>query len=178
MKIYSNGKTLEVSSCASQNIYSTEEQVIGRWIDGKPLYRKVFVTKTPANQANNISIISTSDIPIDYLVSNRGFVAVDRDSENANAYSILPIPFLNTDHTITVDWNIEAGIRMNFKTSYLSILGDQPLIIIAEYTKTTDQATIELPAALTAAPAQAPFTAAPQSAAAVTLDARIKNKEV
>lgn len=39
MKIVSNGKTLEVPSCSSQGIYSTEERVVGRWIDGKPLYR-------------------------------------------------------------------------------------------------------------------------------------------
>ena len=54
----------------------------------------------------------------------------------------------------------------------------QPIAIYLEYTKTTDQSTIELPSSLTAAPAQSLFTAAPQSAAAVTLDAGIKQKEV
>lgn len=32
------------------NIYSTEEQRIGVWIDGKPLYRKVISTNTSYNQ--------------------------------------------------------------------------------------------------------------------------------
>ena len=37
MKIVSDGKVLEVPGGVSQDIYSTEERVVGRWIDGKPL---------------------------------------------------------------------------------------------------------------------------------------------
>ena len=30
--------------------YSTEEQVVGTWIDGKPLYRKVVIIDNPSNK--------------------------------------------------------------------------------------------------------------------------------
>lgn len=51
-------------------------------------------------------------------------------------------------------------------------------IIILEYTKTTDETTIELPTALTAALTQASYKTASQSAAAVTLDTGSKTEEV
>lgn len=45
--IYYKGQP--VSGGSSGETYSTEETVIGTWIDGKPLYRKCF-------QANNYTI--------------------------------------------------------------------------------------------------------------------------
>ena len=31
----------------NNNVYSEEEQIIGKWIDGKPIYRKVIITTSP-----------------------------------------------------------------------------------------------------------------------------------
>lgn len=39
-----------VTSVPAENVYSTEEQVVGRWIDGKPLYRKAIVTTLKSAQ--------------------------------------------------------------------------------------------------------------------------------
>lgn len=39
---------------SNKQIYSTNEQVIGTWIDGKPLYRKTIKSTTPSIGGNNI----------------------------------------------------------------------------------------------------------------------------
>lgn len=162
MKIVSNGKTLAVPSCTSQDIYSTEEQVVGRWIDGKPLYRKSAQFITPSTAICRVDSAISEDI--EEVISYFGIVS----AKNETKYT-FPSPYIVLEHTSTAGW-------------FLNVLdADQrnsPITLTMEYTKTTDQATIGLPAALTAAPAQAACEAASQSAAAVTLDAGIKTEEV
>lgn len=60
---YQNGKmrTSEGGGGGSTHDYSTTEQVVGTWIDGKPLYEKVIVK-------NNIEI--QADVTIAHNISN------------------------------------------------------------------------------------------------------------
>lgn len=51
-------------------VYSTTEQVVGRWVDGKPLYQKTFVGTLP----NGVNVeqdleISTADLNIEQCIS-------------------------------------------------------------------------------------------------------------
>lgn len=169
MKIVSNGKTLEVPSCASQDIYSTEEQVVGRWIDGKPIYRRFLSSTVPSAAYNSdggvvIPGIGTID-DVDIIVNF--------------SFSLYKNTFVLTflqESLILLKWDKSVNtLRISLASEYN--IGAR-LNVIIEYTKTTDQATIELPTALTAAPAKALYKAALQSAATVTLDAGIKNEEV
>lgn len=166
MKIYSKGKMLEVPSCGSQDIYSTEEQVVGRWIDGKPVYQRSWKNIGPVNLSSS-SVSTTITIP--------GFTLDMQILEYSGR-------LIRSDGLkITIPSTIVLAINENNELIMLAtaFIGNYNIeSITLKYTKTTDQATIELPAALTAAPAQAPFTAASPSTAAVTLDAGIKNKEV
>lgn len=52
--------------------YSTSEQAVGKWIDGKTIYRKV-LTGTKAASSNEISLSTPSNIDtmIDYIVRAR-----------------------------------------------------------------------------------------------------------
>lgn len=60
-----NTKKSTISQVKAQN-YSTTEQVIGTWIDGKPLYRKVIqlttlpnnTTKTFAHSISNLEFVA------------------------------------------------------------------------------------------------------------------------
>lgn len=102
------------------DIYSTEERMIGQWIDGKPLYAKTFVLDTPVTISSGKwgNIVSIASLNIDELVE----VSQARQSGNNYLFSI----FWDNDAT-----NLKAYAPSN----NLSI---QRFII--KYTKTTDTA--------------------------------------
>lgn len=104
--------------------YSTSEQVIGKWIDGKPLYRKVvnlgaLPNATSKQVAHNISNLSS-------VVTLHG-MAID--------YRFLPVPFSATSNAYAIsifadatNITIMAGNDRSGATGFA----------IIEYTKTTD----------------------------------------
>lgn len=50
---------------SSQNVYSTTEQVVGTWIDGKPIYRKVYIFSiTTTNSEVSIDISDTNIVGV------------------------------------------------------------------------------------------------------------------
>ena len=115
--------------------YSTEEQVIGTWIDGKPIYRKVIeveslICTTVFNESTLIE--DTSNINIK---SNRGSVKWGD--------SIVPFPFyfdrMDTNTKILID---TSCYNNKFVLRYSQTSGIQQINIgvslIIEYTKTTD----------------------------------------
>lgn len=145
-------------------IYSLEEQVVGRWIDGRPLYRKVMSFITPGKvDGLTYPVLHQAGIQ---PISWGGYI-------NVSAAVILPLVYIGPD-------GYGTGFYFNASESSWSMgvthvnYANKPGVLIAEYTKTTDEATIELPDAWTSAP---PFYAsAPQSAAGARLDA--SGKEV
>lgn len=104
-------------------IYSTDEQVIGTWIDGKPLYRCVLT-------GLSISMPSTSSWSSVF-------------AETLNINDIIHCDFYDASNVVnTIKLNIEqvqvlnGGIRFENSTSILS--GRTITRAILEYTKTTD----------------------------------------
>lgn len=151
------------------DIYSLEERVVGRWIDGKPIYKRTWLFTTPSayNVWENIGV-SVEDI--DTLVESAiSFISNDGNKIEFNFYdtSAIAVALYRADG-IEVFLNHPSGAYFKSRPGHGTLW----------YTKTTDQSTIELPAALTAAPARIAHKAAPQSAAAATLDAGIKTEEV
>lgn len=56
-------------SSATENVYSTEETVCGKWIDGKTIYRKVIVGKLAEESSNGIVFANVSDLKIDRVIN-------------------------------------------------------------------------------------------------------------
>ena len=123
--------------------YSTEEQVIGTWIDGKPIYRKTIQIDAPTSTTStmafgsetdfcDIATVTTSldDLNIECLISNHGVLHTD-------TYIYVPYP---------VTYNCMAHINgwYNSENKMLYIrFGEQYCIkgiltVTLEYTKTTD----------------------------------------
>lgn len=101
--------------------YSSNEAVIGTWIDGKPLYRTIF---NYGQLPNNEGVGKPHNIPIDTPVSAKGIVKT-----RSGAYNSWTIPSSN----IFVDLSYsEIYISTNSDRSNLNGL------VIIEYTKTTD----------------------------------------
>lgn len=142
-------------------VYSTEDTRIGTWIDGKPLYRRVIITTVPSS---GIFMTITPNPNIDTFVKVDGYWT--RPGANGRKFTI----FINTvayDDNGVADYDDPNGVagafgadRVNalYLYGYGTAIG-KPLTIILEYTKTTDQATVQttaaIPANLTVEPAAA-----------------------
>lgn len=137
---YNDGKT-DSYSCdyintelkkIKENVFSTEEQKIGTWIDGKPLYRKVM-------QFTN-SITSSLVNQFSHGISNAEMVLIKNawlySPSNGVCYG-LPITLYNSPTnedklSVKVD---RTNVTFNVGTGW----GDTwTKIVVLEYTKTTD----------------------------------------
>lgn len=60
-----NGFNPSGGGSSTSNNYSTEEQRIGTWIDGKPLYQKTYQTTTPSTINTYTKVVPFSDDTVD-----------------------------------------------------------------------------------------------------------------
>ena len=136
--LYSYSKD-KIDSNTSNN-YSTEEQVVGTWIDGKPLYQRCF------------EILNDLTVRVD----DDKYYAVEGFTNN---YKTLVAPIIDKLVYVDVlnnepDGNIEANTIFRIKkddgtihsvdSPYFKWLGfklSANSIIVIQYTKTTDTAT-------------------------------------
>lgn len=110
--------------------YSTEEQVVGKWIDNKPLYRKVLSTvglsgETKKAIAYNITNPDKIWIAGGFVYSNRRVVT-------------LPMVGYNVDLSQKVDVWVETLENVVKLYSNGGWGNDWTFYIIINYTKTTD----------------------------------------
>ena len=122
--------TADKISWATVGLYnfSTTETAIGTWINGKPLYRRVFDTGTlPNNTTKSVA----------HGISNlKNIVHIYGAAKNTSNGITFPLPFPSTQANAPIyvyadNYSIVIGTatdRSVFKESY----------IVLEYTKTTD----------------------------------------
>jgi hypothetical protein len=121
--------------------YTTKEQKVGTWIDGKPLYRKVIINEQvvlEASKATDLEVISNIDniVKIEcYCKFPSAWVTIPFQSLSSNKYDISYIQ--NQYITITVpEGNIK--IYSQFGTNATQKQTVSKVITILNYTKTTD----------------------------------------
>lgn len=116
------------NSFKNNNVYSTTETVIGKWVDYKPIYRKVVdigglpnaTTKTVSSGITNLSYITKM-----YGVANYG-----------NYFIILNDVYPSDDRYGTrIEYNKETN---NISISTAMDRSNYAGYVIIEYTKTTD----------------------------------------
>ena len=109
--------------------FSTDEQIVGKWINGKPIYQKTIDCGTLPN---------ATDKNVAHNISNLGTViAYFGATTNGNDRLLLPISYYTSSNT---NWSVQVLISAldvyivtksnmtSFNNSYVTIL----------YTKTTD----------------------------------------
>ena len=99
--------------------YSTDETIIGRWIDGKPIYRKV----SDAISVNGVNAGQFPTLPfkIDSIENIIHTSIIDNGM-------YMPVgSWINTDGTISIDFTLTFTSIKNYR-------------VLLEYTKTTDDA--------------------------------------
>ena len=115
---------------SKQHNYSEDEQIVGKWIDGKPLYRKVITTQMPQVTTSNSPVTKT----IEHNIVNAMFKKIELysidDLGNCMAQSYTNVG----DYFFAwVDSSVNLYIRSNRQD-----FNNRTAIIILEYTKTTD----------------------------------------
>lgn len=123
--------------------YSTEEQVVGEWIDGKPIYQRTFSGIMPETMVGTISIIE--NIGELELIDVRGTAKWYSDS---SSYGWMPIPQVTLGGTYSEDFKLVLFTRLTGLYLWVStrangnpstsIYANQPYRITIQYTKTTD----------------------------------------
>lgn len=145
--LYQNGKTVAISqtsasSAFSQDIYSTEEQVVGQWIDGKPLYKKTWIGKT-SSEGN---VWTETGIVIDDLDTLVDFRAIGT-ANSSDSNIVLPYYETESSYANLSYWRGHNG-KYGFCTYCYHSSGKyfyaMPFYVTAWYTKTTDEQTIEV----------------------------------
>lgn len=108
------------------DLYSTDERLIGQWVDGKPLYQKSFVISSQSADVGeyNISSFGISNVetmlPIEAVVTNG---------------SVMNGAWFSASNYLTVNYNLSDTIlRVYAPTQNTNF----PLRVTARYTKTTD----------------------------------------
>ena len=122
----------------SYEVYSTEEQVVGTWIDNRLLYRKVIDLGVLPN-TDTVRIPHNID-NLDRIISMRGM------AKSPNQNLLLPFPYsfgkdgFNSDGTVKIN-AVPINIyeeKGNIVVYTLSDRSEMTGYVILEYTKTTD----------------------------------------
>ena len=117
------------------NEYSTNEVKTNKtWIDGKPIYRKVYQIDVSSSSESAILNLNISDFDTIYI-SNNSFLR-----SNSNASKPLNV-YENSGQFIRT----ELGVLNNKETARISVFHSTDVYytgtayVIVEYTKTTDE---------------------------------------
>lgn len=115
-----------IEELSNKNNYSTEERVIGEWIDGKPIYRKVIEGITDESGGMQLGIITN----IDNLINIYGYI------QSATGHQFSPNSSMGIDGSNDIRIiKIPAGnIQIQFGSYFYNCSYEFSL----EYTKTTD----------------------------------------
>lgn len=117
------------------DLYSTEERMIGQWIDGKPLYQRTF-EKAVTEVNNSVSVYANilAVLSIDKVVSLGGYYI-----SSANAGYSIPIIGNNSYSEGVGTWITDLGTKdLCVLVSNGKYPGIGTAYVTIQYTKTTD----------------------------------------
>lgn len=118
------------------NNYSTEEQIIGTWIDGKPLYQKTFqINLTKNNTMNKMIVLYGLDLDnVNEIANYSGYV-----KSSGNVYWALSNyrPGTNGGEIYSIDISVDA-VNKSLRVETATDRSMWSVTITIQYTKTTD----------------------------------------
>lgn len=108
--------------------YSTDEVAVGKWIDGKPIYRKV-ISFASSNNMNLTKAHNLTNADKLWLNGNASFIFGGSVTES------LPVNYYNNANDFCRTWLNARNIRVVSPSSFGT---DRTFYVVIEYTKTTD----------------------------------------
>ena len=142
--IVQNGTTKQVTAeLLRQNTYSTAEQRIGTWIDGKPLYERTVSTPSPTVTTDGTDSIAHIDISntIDF-----SFISFQIAYATQQCFPLPYVVVATPPRRMTCRTDRNSGTNMTSITILSNGTGFNNTTTVAtiRYTKTTDTATRSL----------------------------------
>ena len=125
-----NGVSYRAGGGNNFHAYSTAEQVVGTWIDGKPLYEKTITGSFASNSSKSLSIQMASNMGM--VIDVRGFlIPSDNPSNKVSLETKNNLAWID-------DFTVVNGY-VTIKRGGAGYFGDTPSVYVtACYTKTTD----------------------------------------
>ena len=123
----------------SSNIYTSGESVVGTWIDGRPIYRKV-ITGIKSPQSAGIYTMAQAVIADwEYIITQKVILNKTNNAPRVLEGSMTPGTADTAQANIfpQVWLDVAGNIMANFGATILSDMMDVDVIVIIEYTKIT-----------------------------------------
>lgn len=119
--------------------YSTDEQIVGTWIDGKPIYQKTFTYTGPDITMDTTSrvleIANISALNIDKIIKQ-----IEGEARWGASRNPIPLSYYAPDLTVFADFLYDRAhgllVLRYCRSSGTMIIGD--IVATITYTKTTD----------------------------------------
>ena len=110
---------------SADSVYSTDEMIIGRWIDGKPIYRKV-VQGNITSKNQSLFVVNEN---VETMISIRGY-------DFSNGIYYFPFNYAQDGSTQKAIFYKKDTDTIEFRSN--SSGSGEVFVVILEYTKTTD----------------------------------------
>ena len=121
------------------NLYSTTEQVVGKWTDGRPLYQRTFTGTIPSSGSSTSDGKTTYEMNIATISNLSHGKLVNGEIRKDNYITILNQPLLDMYHFGVYFENNVVKLSLEANSSSIYYMGGTYYITI-QYTKTTDAA--------------------------------------
>ena len=119
------------------SVYSTEEKVIGTWIDGKPIYRKTFYL-TGSNSSTSITSLNTDKVWVDVSASYITWQVTSTQKR------VCPVSILHVGSSACANIGFQANVYIKNESGLFIIIESGSGVTLTDnyitikYTKTTD----------------------------------------
>lgn len=132
--------TLNAKASGGSHNYSTDEQIVSTWIDGKPIYEKTFTGIS--NELNAYNSVRYTHIALnnncDNIISYKGFIILNNSKKglplSEGNWNCVP-SILASYVQITADNTLDLYIAINHDNYLETTI---PYQVVVQYTKTTD----------------------------------------
>ena len=136
-EIMASGEIAQGNFVQSQTCYSTSESIVGKWIDGKPIYqRTVYIRQTAADADNVVADLDTIDCVV-FIGGTCKAAQGDYEPATPVFYTLSA-----TDTAIPGSVSIQVKTKANkiriIKRGSVSFGVAKDFYITLQYTKTTD----------------------------------------
>ena len=128
-----------INNNVGKEIYSATEQVIGTWIDGKPLYRKVITGTLGESGTTDVTITDVLPMTCDIVNITGSITAMNGANKQARPISLY-LNYSSQENFISFILLGQNATRYDLKFFYTSPYAESGFNMILEYTKSTDTA--------------------------------------
>lgn len=123
-----------VNKFSKGDLYSTDEKIVGQWIDGKPVYQKTieFAQTLPAGNATTVAHgITNLDVPTCFIVNG---------SLHTTGGNVVPFPTISslTASLVGVQSITASALNVSVGSNYTGDWTINGGVFTLQYTKTTD----------------------------------------